>query len=148
MTVGADDVVRAARAWLGTPYRHGASVRGAGADCLGLVRGVWRDVLGAEPEVPGPYTADWGEPGRVEILWEAAARHLLAVAPGAERAPGEVLLFRLREGGIAKHMGILSVAGPSPAFIHSYSGHGVVESALTEPWRRRLVARFRFPQET
>jgi len=37
-----DEVVAAARAWLGTPYRHRASVRGAGCDCLGLLRGVWR----------------------------------------------------------------------------------------------------------
>ena len=32
--------------------------------------------------------------------------------------------------------------GPAASFIHSYSGHGVVESALTAPWRRRIVARF------
>ena len=38
----------AARAWLGTPYRHQASVKGVGADCLGLVRGLWREVAGAE----------------------------------------------------------------------------------------------------
>lgn len=51
-------VVTAARGWIGTPYRHQASVRGAGADCLGLIRGVWRELYGAEPaEVPA-YTAD------------------------------------------------------------------------------------------
>jgi hypothetical protein len=33
-------IVAAARGWLGTPYRHQASVKGEGADCLGLVRGV------------------------------------------------------------------------------------------------------------
>lgn len=33
-------IVAEARRWLGTPYRHQASVIGAGADCLGLVRGV------------------------------------------------------------------------------------------------------------
>ena len=40
----ADEIVARARAWIGTPYRHRASCRGAGADCLGLVRGVWREV--------------------------------------------------------------------------------------------------------
>ena len=30
----ADDVVRMARAWIGTPYHHQASTRGVGADCL------------------------------------------------------------------------------------------------------------------
>jgi NlpC/P60 family putative phage cell wall peptidase len=31
-----------ARAWIGTPDRHQASLKGMGCDCLGLVRGVWR----------------------------------------------------------------------------------------------------------
>ena len=43
-------IVREARTWLGTPYLHQASVRGAGCDCLGLVRGVWRALYGREPE--------------------------------------------------------------------------------------------------
>lgn len=46
----ADRVVAEARGWVGTPYVHQASARGAGADCLGLVRGVWRGVFGDEPE--------------------------------------------------------------------------------------------------
>ncbi|MGB3409057.1 MAG: peptidase, partial [Jannaschia sp.] len=29
----------------------------------------------------------------------------------------------------------------------AYSGHGVVESPLSAPWRRRIVARFEFPEE-
>jgi NlpC/P60 family putative phage cell wall peptidase len=61
-------------------------------------------------------------------------------------APGDVLLFRMREGGVAKHLGLQAVIGPAPSFIHAYSGHGVVESALTPPWARRIVARFAFPE--
>ena len=54
--------VAAARLWLGTPYVHQASARGAGSDCLGLVRGVWRALYGAEPERPPAYSAGvrWG----------------------------------------------------------------------------------------
>ena len=36
-------IVAAARRWLGTPYHHQATRQGVGADCLGLVRGVWRE---------------------------------------------------------------------------------------------------------
>ena len=43
------DVVATARGWLGTPYLHQASCRGAGCDCLGLLRGLWRALAGAEP---------------------------------------------------------------------------------------------------
>lgn len=134
-------VVDAARGWIGTPYLHRGSVRGAGADCLGLVRGVWREVVGAEP-VPVPaYGPDWSEPQREERLWQACAAFL---APGGAGvvAPGEVLLFRMRPGSVAKHLGI---ACGADRFVHAYSGHGVVESALSDPWRRRVVARFRFP---
>lgn len=131
-----------ARSWIGTPYVHQASCKGAGADCLGLVRGVWRDLLGAEPVDVPPYTPDWSEPAREETLWEAA-RVLLVERPGRPVAPGQVLLFRMREGGVAKHLGIAS--GPEH-FVHAYSGHGVIESALSKPWRRRVVAVFEFPQ--
>ena len=34
-----DAIVAAARTWIGTPYEHQASCRGAGTDCLGLLRG-------------------------------------------------------------------------------------------------------------
>ncbi len=30
-----EDIVRAARGWIGTPYRHQASLKGVGTDCLG-----------------------------------------------------------------------------------------------------------------
>ncbi len=134
-----------ARGWIGTPYVHQASVRGAGADCLGLVRGVWRDMNGAEPASVPPYTADWSEPQREERLWQAAARHLRE-RPAGDLAPGDVLLFRMRDGSVAKHLGIVGRTGAAATFIHAYSGHGVVESPLSAPWRRRVVARFQFPQ--
>jgi hypothetical protein len=57
-----------------------------------------------------------------------------------------VILFRMRRGAVAKHLGLLSATGDAPAFIHAYAGHGVVESPLTPPWARRIVAVFRFPE--
>jgi len=60
-------IVDAARGWIGTPYRHQAACRGAGCDCLGLVRGVWRELVGPEPERLPPYAPDWAEAGTGEI---------------------------------------------------------------------------------
>ncbi|QIE46378.1 peptidase [Pseudohalocynthiibacter aestuariivivens] len=139
-------IVAAARGWIGTAYRHQASCRGAGTDCLGLLRGVWREVLGSEPEVPPAYSMDWSEPARDEALWAAAQRHLRA-KPLEQEAPGDVLLFRMRNGAVAKHLGLAGQVGPQATFIHAYSGHSVVESPLSAPWRRRIVARFTFPEE-
>lgn len=136
-----DRIVALARGWIGTPYCHQACCRGAGCDCLGLIRGVWREAVGAEPEPVPAYTPDWSEPARREDLWAAAARWLRPVA-GRRPAAGQVILFRMQGAAVAKHLGI--AAGPD-RFIHAYSGHGVVESALTAPWARRIVACFAFP---
>jgi NlpC/P60 family putative phage cell wall peptidase len=140
-------IVAEARLWLGTPYLHQASVRGAGTDCLGLLRGVWRALQGDEPEVMPAYTEDWAEAGARETLWHGAERWLVS-KPVAAHAAGDVLLFRMREGAIAKHVGIGAWHGGSPSFIHAYTGHGVIESALSEPWARKVVGRYRFPEGT
>lgn len=139
-------IVDVARDWIGTPYRHQASCKGAGADCLGLVRGVWRELLGEEPEAVPPYTMDWSEPQTFEELWQAARRHF-DPKPLTNEAPGDLLLFRMRDGAVAKHLGIAGCVGAQASFIHAYSRHAVVESPLSTPWRRRIVARFAFPQK-
>jgi len=36
--------------------------------------------------------------------------------------------------------------GPAASFIHAYTGHGVIESPLSAPWERRIVARYAFPE--
>ena len=139
-----DDIVRSARRWIGTPYMHQASRKGVGTDCLGLLRGIWREIYGTEPEPVPPYTPDWSEPQGEERLWDGARRHLVT-APAGEKAPGDVILFRMRSSGVAKHLGIAATVGDYPTFIHAYSGHHVIESPFSKPWRRRVVARFRFP---
>lgn len=141
----AERAVAAARGWIGTPYLHQASVKGAGTDCLGLLRGVWRELYGGEPEPVPAYTPDWAEPWGREVLW-AAARRWLVEKPSGAPAAGDVLLFRMRAGGIAKHLGIAGAVGAGASFIHAYGGHAVVESPLTAPWARRVVARFAFPE--
>ena len=139
------EAIEIARRWLGTPYRHQASCRGAGCDCLGLVRGVWRELYGHEPQEVPPYSPDWGEPQGREVLWTAARRLMRMRAAFEQGGAGDLLLFRMRARGVAKHLGIAAVGSAGPTFIHSMSGHGVVESALSAPWARRVVARFVFP---
>lgn len=89
---------------------------------------------------------DWSEPARDEALWRAALRHLHE-KPLTDAAPGDVLLFRMRDDAVAKHLGLAAEIGAAASFIHAYSGHAVLESPLTPPWERRIVARFAFPQE-
>ena len=105
------DIVAIARTWLGTPYVHQASVKGAGCDCLGLLRGVWRELRGPEPEDPPPYSPDWAEAGGTETLYRALARHLAPV-DRADLRPGDVALFRMAPRGPAKHCGIVGSFPP------------------------------------
>jgi NlpC/P60 family putative phage cell wall peptidase len=136
-----EQVVAAARGWIGTPYLHQASLRGVGCDCLGLVRGVWRECLGEEPEVAPAYSPDWAEAGGGEALADAARRHLAEI-PCTELQGGELLLFRWRPHLPAKHAGI--AASPTTT-IHAQDGAAVSEIALSPWWRQRLSHAFRFP---
>ena len=134
-------VIAAARGWLGTPYHDQASVKGVGCDCLGLARGVWREVVGAETLRVPPYSRDWGEIGSREVLADSAAVVMIRIDP-AVAGPGAVVLFRMRAGAIVKHVGILTGEG---SFIHSYERLGVIEEPLTLAWRRRIAFAFLFP---
>ncbi|MDA3888227.1 NlpC/P60 family protein [Allgaiera indica] len=139
-------IARAARGWIGTPYHDQASLKGVGCDCLGLLRGVWREVIGPEPlELTGPvppYSRDWGETGSREVLCEAARAAMIEITI-AEVRTGDVLLFRMIAGAVAKHCGIMM---PNGQFIHASDRIGVIDEPLSTAWRRRIAFAFRFPE--
>ncbi len=149
-----EDIVAKTKDWLGTPYVHQASAKGAGADCLGLVRGLYRELYGYEPEAPPAYTPNWNERAfarrqarggngqEAEPLLAAAARNLVLVT-SAKPGLGDVLVFRVVLSGPAKHCGIVSAPG---RFIHAYAGRSVVESSLNRWWRARIAGVFSFPK--
>lgn len=135
------EIISAARSWIGTPYRHQASIRGIGCDCLGLVRGVWREVVGEEPEKPKNYSPDWAEAGGAEQLAGAASRHLIEI--GNRRiSGGEILLFRWRRDLPAKHV---AIATNAEFMVHAHDGAQTCEVSIAPWWRRRLASVFAFP---
>ncbi len=135
------EIVRIARSWIGTPYVHQASVRGAGCDCLGLLRGVVRELTGAEPETPPPYSPDWAEATGAETLHAALARHLTEIDP-ATIAPGDVALFRMVRRGPAKHCGIVAKQKADLTLIHARQNKRVSEEPFARVWRRKLAFAF------
>ena len=140
MIDGSDKIVAATRGWLGTPYRHQASTIGAGCDCLGLLRGVWRTVVGVEPVLVPPYRADWRDQTNAVALVKAAERFLNR--SDGSPVPGDVLLFRMLRSRAPKHCGIMV---DDRLFIHAQEQVGVVETNLTDGWQRRIAGVYQFP---
>jgi NlpC/P60 family putative phage cell wall peptidase len=98
-------------------------------------------VFGSDAEAPPPYSRDWAEAGGCETMLAAAGRHLIAI-DRAMIAPGDVVIFRLRAGYVAKHAAIVATA---QTMIHAIEGAPVAEVALGSWWRRRIAGAFRFP---
>jgi len=136
-------IVAAAEDWLGTPYHHQESTRLVGCDCLGLVRGVWRAVIGLEPAGLPPYSPDWGEgaPGQEDLL--TVGNRFLSPAEG--HPPGSVLIFRMKPGAPAKHCGIVV---PGGKMIHAHQGRSCCHATLGSWWMRKVVGTFDFPGVT
>ncbi len=136
-------IVALARGWIGTPYRHQASRKVVGCDCLGsgarhLAGALWTGAGGT-----GALQRRLGRARRrEERLLMAAFRHFGAPLPLAEAREGDVIVLRWKAGAIAKHAGILSAPD---GFIHAYEQAAVVESPLVRAWRRRIAGVFRFP---
>jgi NlpC/P60 family putative phage cell wall peptidase len=134
-------IIAHARSWIGTPYMHQASLRGVGCDCLGLLRGVWREVYGQEPCAVSPYSADWAEASQQEALADAARQYLFEI-PVADFGPGDVILFRWRCASPAKHC---AIATSDKTMVHAHDGASVAEVSIGPWWRRHLAYAFRFP---
>ena len=134
-TLTASVVVARRGRWIGTPYRHQASCRGAGTDCLGLLRGLWREMLGRRAGGgAGLYRRTGRSRAGREDLLAAAARHLVAGRRGRRGRATSSCSGCARAG--SRSMSASWRASPlgHPTLIHAYSGHGVVESPLTPAW--------------
>ena len=137
----ATDIVTIARGWIGTPYRHQASLKGVGCECLGLLRGVWRERHGAEPESLPPYAPDWSA-GGAETLRDGLARYLTAVPLDAIK-PGDIALFRMAARAPARHCGLVAERDGARTLIHARQNRAVREELFSPFWRARLAWLFR-----
>lgn len=133
-------VVAAARAWVGTPFRAQQHVRGHGCDCAGLLIGVAKE-LGEIPAdfSAGPYKQS-PENGK---LRQMLAQHLRAVPLNALE-PGHVVSFAYL--GDPYHVGILVDYGAGLGVVHAVKSRGkVVEHRLDSKWREKINAAYSYP---
>jgi NlpC/P60 family putative phage cell wall peptidase len=133
-------IVQLATQWISTPYRHQGSIKNVGCDCLGLVRGIWRELYGCEPATIPPYSLDWAENGMEDSLLNAARRHFVSADT---LLPGMLIVFRWRNDVMAKHLGIYT---GEDRFIHAYERGMVTQSPLVPQWKKRIAGIFDFPK--
>lgn len=133
-------IVTAARACLGTRFRHQGRAPGRGLDCVGLVAVVGRTLGLVDYDV-----IDYGRlPNEARLRAHIEAAGFQPVDPEAARA-GDVALMRFTRA--AQHVGILTGQSPKGrTLIHAWMQAGrVVEHRLDPSWRARILSVYSFP---
>jgi hypothetical protein len=128
------DVVRQARTWLGTPFRHQGRLKGTGTDCAGLIIGVARELGLSDFD-----TADYCRQPDDEML-ERLCRQQMRALDRDEVGQGDVWLIAVKDR--RQHLAFATDHG----ILHAYALlRRVVEHRIDEGWRSRLLAGFRLP---
>lgn len=137
--VSRDEILRVARSWLGTPYRHQGRNR-RGVDCIGLIWVVSRDLGLPTPSIPN----DYGQTPRGRVLLDGCERHLVKVPTGF--AYGSVCIFYGTDVGQAQHFAIIGKVRAYPTMVHAFSKTKcVTEGPIDRFWQPRLIATYEFP---
>lgn len=143
-----DQIIQAAKGWLGTPYHHQARVKGVGVDCAQLVAAIAEElkIIPQGTAIPFDYSPEWHIHNREELL----VKNLEAFGcPEKETAePGDILCFKF--GRAIGHLGILV---SESEFIHARIDVGsvVLNSLFADMaskkgfWAERHVRTFSFP---
>jgi cell wall-associated NlpC family hydrolase len=130
-----------AQSWIGTPFAPKAMVKGAGADCVHLVAGIYLK-LGAITEfVPGDYALDEGNHLKSSkvIGWFSNHRDFAAIQ--APYLAGDILCFNLAQVG--HHVGMV-INGREFVHVFAQPGRFVIISNLSESfYLRHVVAAYR-----
>jgi NlpC/P60 family putative phage cell wall peptidase len=123
-------IVAEARAWIDTPFHHGARLKGVGVDCVGVVVGVAR-ALGIAVEDRAAYPLRPDGSLRPEL-----DRQMLRVA---EASTGDVLLMRFE--GEPHHVAFFA----GETLIHAYARvRRCLEQPFDDYWRAKVRGVYRF----
>lgn len=136
-------MVAAARGWVGTPFRHQAATKGAGCDCVGLIRGVAEE-LGISPLGADEWCriGGYGRLPRPDRMGALIERWLV---PADTPLPGDIAWMAWRQGR-PMHMAFLAEIGGRRTIIHAWAGvERVTEHGLSGEWPGRVHSWWRLP---
>lgn len=139
MSFDRQHIVALAQKWVGTPYHHQGAVLGVGADCLGLLRGVYTELYGEDPYLNATmrYSPNWAEGTGGDTLMRAAHEYL---DPVDKWSAGDVLLFKIKNANYTKHC---AITVDEDTMIHAVSGR-VVQQVSIGAWANRVAGVFSF----
>lgn len=138
-------VVDEARTWIGTPWKHQAMEKGLGADCVGLLAGIAKEVglFDASLKLRDPELRGYGREPDPRRLALACATYL---EPTSRRfLLARVVFLHVPRGAYPQHFGLISREDP-PYLIHATAAHprAVVENRLDRVWQSRVYAVYKF----
>jgi cell wall-associated NlpC family hydrolase len=107
------DIIDAAKSWIGTPYHHRAQIKGAGVDCAQILVAVYSEAGFIEPFDTGGYPTDWMLHRSDEVYLNTICKYAHAVDIPL---PGDIALFRF--GRCVSHSAIVIAW---PIVIHAYA---------------------------
>lgn len=135
------NVVSAARGWVGTPYHHLARLKAVGVDCIGLVIGVARELalVPADFDVQGYARSPDGR-----SLMEISHMHMTRIAR-EDMQPGDVVVLCF--DAEPQHFGIVGdYRHGGHSIIHAASNAGkVIETRLMYSRALQFIAAFKLP---
>lgn len=133
-----------ARTWLGTPFVPRAMIKGAGADCVHLVAGIYLAVGFLKSFESGKYALDEGNAKNSKLAaWFVGREDFVGVQALACPLPGDSLLFKLG-GRVEFHAGLMLDHGD---FVHVLPGRVTIVSNLRESFYRRRIVSIHRPME-
>lgn len=132
-----DEILVAARSWLGTKFHHQGRKKDVGVDCIGLVVGVAAE-LGLHENITVHDRQNYARQPDESELQNALVANFREV----ELQVGAVALFNI--DGRAQHVGIITDYADL-GVIHAYAqARKVVEHGLDAQWRKRIIATYAF----
>lgn len=144
-----DDIVAAARGWLGTRFHHQGRIKRTqahrgGVDCLGLLIGVARELNFRLPDGSPAIELDQTDYTHYPDTAYLQAQLLRALVPIPMEGitPGNILLLRIDNA--PQHLAIVSNMHDGLGIIHAYApARSVVEHPFDRWWQERVQAAFR-----
>ena len=131
-----EEIVKEARSWIGTRYRHQSCTKGQGCDCAGLIRACMK-VGGIEYDNAWNYSRIPHSP----TLRKKLNEYLIRI-PFSDLGAGDILLFRIYQEPC--HLAIYSGKN---SIIHAFAKgpRKVAETRLDESWRQKIMGCYRIP---